>query len=175
MDNLEQRLRLIEDDLAIRQLRAQYCTLLDEGRVSEVVDLFTSDGYFQGLGVAQGHAGLADFFTNHVPFMAEDFWHFIGNETIDLDGDTAKGRSSLQYWASKEGVSHIGAGHYEETFRRVDGKWKFATKIVVLDFLGPLSEGWAGRPFHRPNDPKFLEMQAQNQRKIEAWRASIGT
>lgn len=169
MTDWESRIKCIEDELSIRQLRARYCDLLDEGKADEVVDLFTEDGYFQGLGVAQGRESLRQFFSEQIPLMADDMWHFIGNETIDLDGDKARGRSSLQYWSSKQGESYLGVGHYEETFLRVENVWKFETKKVFLDFLTPVTEGWAGRPMHRPKDPKFLEMQAQNRAAVSSW------
>jgi hypothetical protein len=164
--DLDERLQRIEDDLEIRQLRARYCFLLDQRRIDEVVELFTEDGYFQGLGIAQGREGLRQFFAEQVPLMAEDMWHFIGNETIEIDGDEARGTTSLQYWSVKGGESYLSVGHYDEVIRREGGRWKFARKIVNLDFLTRLQDGWAGKPFHRPTDPDFLRMQKEAQEKL---------
>ncbi|MCI4663000.1 MAG: nuclear transport factor 2 family protein [Neomegalonema sp.] len=164
--DMNERLTRIEDDLAIRQLRARYCFLLDQRRVDEVVDLFTEDGYFQGLGIAKGRTDLRQFFAEQVPMMAEDMWHFIGNETIDIAGDRATGTTSLQYWSVKGGESYLSVGHYEEEMRREGGHWKFARKIVHLDFLTRLQDGWAGKPMHRPSNPEFLRMQAEARAKL---------
>jgi uncharacterized protein (TIGR02246 family) len=147
--DLEARLRRVEDELEIAQLRARYCHLLDDRRWEEFVDLFTPDGEFVGLDRAQGRAGLLHFFSQVVPTLAEEFWHFCTNGTVEVQGDTATGRISLEYLSVVKGVSHVSAGHYDDVLRRVDGRWRFASRRITFYFLAPLSEGWAGRPFPR--------------------------
>ncbi len=46
--DLEKRIELIEDRIAISELRARYSFLVDQGRGQEAVDLFTEDGEFHG-------------------------------------------------------------------------------------------------------------------------------
>lgn len=147
MKTIEERLRLVEDQLEIAQLRARYCHLLDESRWDEFVDLFTDDGVFEGLEAVSGRDELHAFFSQRVPKIAEDFWHFCTNGTIEVNGETATGRISMEYLSTTKGVSYISAGHYDDVLRHVDGRWRFASRKITFYFLTPLSEGWAGRPF----------------------------
>jgi len=143
---LERRLRRIEDELAIGQLRARYCHLLDDRKWPEFVDLFTEDGLFCGLKEVQGRDALLRFFQDFAE-ATEDFWHFCTNGTVEIEGDTARGRISLEYLSVTDGVSYVSAGHYDDVMVRVDGRWRFRSRHITFYFLTPLSEGWAGRPF----------------------------
>ncbi len=147
MKTIEERLKLVEDQLEIAQLRAHYCHLLDERRWDEFIALFTPDGVFEGLEAVCGHAALHAFFSERVPKLAEDFWHFCTNGTVEVDGDVATGRISMEYLSVTNGVSFVSAGHYDDVMHRVDGRWRFASRKITFYFLSPLSEGWAGRPF----------------------------
>lgn len=147
MTTADDRLRRIEDSLEIADLRARYCHLLDDRRWPEFVDLFTEDGVFVGLESVHGREEIRTFFTDRVPKLAEAFWHFCTDGTVEIDGDEAHGRISLQYLSIKGGVSYVSAGHYDDTFRRVDGRWRFASRRITFYFLGPLDQGWTGREF----------------------------
>ena len=37
----------------------------------------------------------------------------------------------------------IGAGRLHDTYRRVDGDWKFVTRRVEMFYFVPLGQGWA--------------------------------
>jgi hypothetical protein len=147
MKTIEDRLKFVEDQLEIAQLRAHYCHLLDERRWDEFIDLFTSDGVFEGLEAVRGRDAIYAFFSERVPKLAEDFWHFCTNGTVDVNGDVATGRISMEYLSVTNGVSYVSAGHYDDVMRRVNGRWRFASRKITFYFLAPLSEGWAGRPF----------------------------
>jgi hypothetical protein len=147
MPSLEQRIQRIEDELAIGQLRARYCHLLDDRDWPGFIDLFTADGVFQGLEAVRGHEALMEFFSQRVPKLAEEFWHFCTNGTVEIDGDTATGRITLEYLSVTGGVSYVSAGHYEDVMVRQDGRWRFRSRIITFYYLAPLSQGWAGRPF----------------------------
>lgn len=150
MPSLEDRLRAVEDQLAIADLRARYCHLLDERRWPEFIALFTEDGVFEGLSAVRGRAALTTFFSQRVPAMTEEFWHFCSNGTVVLDGDRATGRISMEYLSVMKGVSYVSAGHYDDEMVKQDGVWRFASRRITFYFLAPLHEGWAGRPFHNP-------------------------
>ncbi|RKK05245.1 nuclear transport factor 2 family protein [Pseudoroseomonas wenyumeiae] len=147
MTSLEQRIQRIEDELAIGQLRARYCHLLDDRNWPAFIDLFTEDGVFQGLDAVRGHAALMDFFSRRVPELTEDFWHFCTNGTVEIEGDAAKGRITLEYLSVTDGVSYVSAGHYDDVMVRRDGRWRFQSRVITFYYLAPLSQGWAGRPF----------------------------
>lgn len=144
--NLELRLELIESQLEISQLRAHYCHLLDERRWDEFVDLFTQNGYFEGVSRASGRNDIHRFFSEDVPKIAEKFWHFCTNGTCDVDGDRAVGRISMEYISVTNGVSYVSAGHYDDEFQRVNGRWKFKSRRITFYFYSPVSEGFTGLP-----------------------------
>jgi SnoaL-like domain len=143
---LEERLRRVEDELAIGQLRARYCHLLDDRDWPAFVDLFTEDGIFQGLKAVQGREALLQFFGTDFPKTTEAFWHFCTNATVEIDGDRATGRITLEYLSRIGGVSYAAAGHYDDVMVRVDSRWRFRSRVITFYFFGPLSDGWTGQP-----------------------------
>ena len=143
---LEERLRRVEDELAIGQLRARYCHLLDDRDWPAFVDLFTEDGVFRGLKAVQGRDALLRFFGTDFPETTERFWHFCTNGTVEIDGDRATGRITLEYLSVVGDVSHAAAGHYDGVMQRVDGRWRFRSRAITFYYFAPLSEGWTGRP-----------------------------
>lgn len=153
MSDLEERLRRVEDQIEIGQLRARYCDLLDDRAWEEFVDLFTEDGSFTGLEAVSGRAALLDFFSNRVPRLAQQFWHFCTNGTIELDGDTATGRISMEYLSVTDGVSYVSAGHYDDVLVRRNGRWRFRSRAITFYYLSPLSEGWTGGRVPPPARP----------------------
>lgn len=142
---IEQRIQRIEDELAIGQLRARYCHLLDDMEWEPFVALFTDDGIFEGLNKVQGKEALMAFFSQDVPKVAQRFWHFCTNGTIAIDGDTATGRISMEYISVTDGVSYVSAGHYDDVCVRENGQWKFQSRKISFYFYSPLSEGFTGQ------------------------------
>lgn len=146
MQDLEARLRRVEDRQEIAELRARYCHVLDGRRWDELAELFTEDGVFDGLARVEGREAIRRFFSTRVPALGEGFWHFCTNGTVDLDGDRAAGRISMEYLSVKDGVSYVSAGHYDDELARVDGRWRFRVRRIEFYYFAPLSEGFVGQP-----------------------------
>src|SRR3990172_11585987 len=91
--DLEARTRRLEDLEAIRQLKARYCRLCDDGYDADrLADLFTEDAVWDGgmLGKAEGRERIRRFFQRSpevIPFSV----HMVMNPLITVDGDTASG------------------------------------------------------------------------------------
>ena len=69
-----------------------------------------------------------------------------GNGAITLDSsrcDEARGRCSVEIRMVRDGESITAAGWYDDRYRRVEGKWKFAARIFHAFHMVPLSKGWA--------------------------------
>ena len=65
--DLEDRLERAENVEKIRNLKARYCDLCDDGYDADgLCDLFTEDGVWDGgiLGVFEGRENLHNFFSN---------------------------------------------------------------------------------------------------------------
>jgi len=66
-----------------------------------------------------------------------------------IDFSPAAAMSYIDAVSELKGESIVVAGFYEDTLRRVEGRWKFTEKVIRLDFLVPLQEGWGGKKFKR--------------------------
>ena len=141
---LEQRVLRMEDAFEIAQLRATYCHLLDDRRWNEFNDLFTEDATFDGLRRISGKAAIHEFFSVECPKIADQFWHFCSNGSIDVHGDTATGRISMEYFSVTSGISYVSFGHYDDVIVRTDGGWKFASRRITFYFYSPLKDGFLG-------------------------------
>jgi ketosteroid isomerase-like protein len=146
-DTVAERLTLLEDLEAIRLLDAQYCRHLDDGNWDDLLSLFTEDGEFDGLSHPVGKPAMAEFFAGLASGGLTEFWHFVTNLEIELEGDTAVARSFLWQPCVLDGTATIAAGRYTDSLVKVDGRWLYRVKQVRFHFFGPLADGWADGRF----------------------------
>ena len=145
---MEQRLRNVEDQLAIQRLITEYAVRLDAKDLAGYVDLFTENGIWQ-TGNTQRH-GRAEIMqmlqglygkTEVEPFGYKGF-RMVGNFQVEVDGDHATARSRhVEYERGPKGnPTAILAGLYVDEFERVNGEWKIAhrTDYPVM----PTAEEW---------------------------------
>jgi uncharacterized protein (TIGR02246 family) len=120
---------LAEDRDAIRDLFARYCLCVDTGDTDGYADVFTDDGemVIPAMEVAvSGRDALRKFATTFRGTMH----HMVMNEVIDVDGDTARVRSSILV-ISNGAVSL--SGRYTDQLRRIDGGWRIARRELASD------------------------------------------
>ncbi|MGA9489764.1 MAG: nuclear transport factor 2 family protein [Mycobacterium sp.] len=89
---LEQRLRRVEDELAISRLLAAYGPLVDAGDSDAVADLWAPDGEYDVEGWhMQSRADVADMVRSpaHQGLIGGGSAHFLGPACVDVDGDEA--------------------------------------------------------------------------------------
>lgn len=126
-----------EDTIAIQQLAAAYCHLIDEGDGERFADLFTEDGVFEivDLVTASGREELAG---NAVMFpeAIAGGRHIVQNVWIDGDGDAATMRCYLSAVRAGERPEAIQTGRYVDEVVRTGAGWRFARRTLTLD--GPL-------------------------------------
>src|SRR4051794_39838218 len=95
MPDIEQRLRHLEDRLAIDDLVRRYASTMDGQRYEDWVDCFTDDVQLNySWGQTVGREGLAE----RVRRLLEPFGygqHVIANLEVELDGDTGTGRANF--------------------------------------------------------------------------------
>ena len=69
--------------------------------------------------------------------------HVLTNLIIDVaeDGATAAARSYFTVLQCRRDfpLQIVAAGRYHDRFRKVDGEWRFAEKILHGDFIGDIS------------------------------------
>ena len=136
---------------AVRRLKFQYCYLLDERNVDELVELFTDDAVceFEAVfgsvedGRWEGKERIKKEYQEKCA-DAGDPWtsiHSVTNETIEIDGESAWGRYYLlDYSMIEKGEEPLALlGIYDEDYRHENGKWKIArTRIDVFYQLSAL-------------------------------------
>ena len=142
MATLERRMQDVVDKDEIRELTAKYCFAVAEGRGEDIVALFADDGVFKIRDrEVTGTAELSEFYgaAGDGPTPKP----FIQNHVIEIDGDTATGRCAVEIRLVRKGQAYTAAGHYADTYRKVDGVWKFARRDFETWHWVPLAKGWA--------------------------------
>ena len=146
--DLERRLTLIEDRTAISELRALYCYLVDQGRASEAVELFTEDCEFHGP--VRSFFGRDEQFRHYNEHPLAGMWHFIFNELISVSGETATAQCYCYMPCVSDGESYICSCQYDDILVKRDGRWMFKSRVVTFHYFVPLNAGWAGERMLSP-------------------------
>lgn len=134
------RLLAIED---CTRLMIEYGRRLDHGRAISVTELFTEDGAWRSNTVdAEGQEQLRAFFTRREAMVDRETRHVVTNIAVDIhDADHARGQSvaveirddrRADGFASDTRPAIV--GDYEDDFVRVDGRWLFRERRVVVAF-----------------------------------------
>ncbi|HZK88617.1 MAG TPA: nuclear transport factor 2 family protein [Stellaceae bacterium] len=129
----------LEEKDAIREVLAQYCFALDDGRFADMAACFAEDGTWRTFyGEATGRQAIAEFAAGlraHRPGQSSSraprAIHHVTNVVIALDGDSAKVRSN---WTtvqnSPEGPKIGSGGAYDDDMVKVDGRWLFRYRTI---------------------------------------------
>ena len=131
----------VEDKDAIREILAEYCFRLDDGRFSEMAALFTESGTWDtAFGRATGRAAIADLARGIRERAGEQrprAVHLVTNVSIVLDGENARVRSN---WTvvqnSPEGPKIGSGGAYQDELIKVQGQWLFRYRKIDR-FIAP--------------------------------------
>ena len=151
LEELERRVRVLEDVEAIKQLKARYCDRCDDGPYDAdgVAELFTEDAVWEGEGFGRfvGREAIRGFFRTGRSVFSFTI-HQVTNPIIEVDGDRARGRwYLLQPSTMVDGNRAIWlASHYEDEYVRVGGRWLFRQLKTTTRFFTPYEDGWAKTP-----------------------------
>lgn len=146
----EEMVRSLADKDAIRDLVRRYADCVWQCDIAGAVSLFTEDGVMD-TGSGAPIVGRPALLEAYKGMLTGDLQPFVHNHVIELDGDRATGRCYLDLRATRDGVSMMGSGHYEDVYIRTAGGWKFRSRKLNMRFFAPLLEGWAETP---PQDRK---------------------
>jgi hypothetical protein len=131
--SLEDDVRYLIDRQAIEDVLHRYCYLVDRQLLDQMVnDVFSPDGSDDhGEGPVHGRQAIRDWFVTNTANIAGNR-HNISNVIIEIDGDTARMRSTVTSWTWTRANS--------------DGNpLRPADYVLVLDYVDELSrypEGW---------------------------------
>jgi ketosteroid isomerase-like protein len=141
---VEQRLRRLEDRAQLRELVARYGIAIDDRDIEVIADLFTADGRFRsqdGVMDARGRAAVLEQFRGR--FAALKATNHIAHDqilTFGEDPDSADGlvTSHAEVW--RNGRALIAALRYRDTYRREEGRWRFADRLLSFLYYLPVDE-----------------------------------
>ena len=151
LEDIERRLRALEDVEEIKRLKARYCAYCDDSYDADgIASLFTEDAVWDGgmRGRADGREEIRNFFvraSQRLPFAI----HMVMNPIIEVDGDSARGTWYLfQACTYAEGEQAVwGSARYDEEYVRVNGAWLFKHLKLTSFFWTPFDQGWAKTRF----------------------------
>jgi hypothetical protein len=130
LEDLERRIKAIEDLEEIKKLHQKYINLMDNLQYEQVLDLFTADGTSEvrNSGVKRGKKELADIYINMLAKKRGDTrydGHMAIEPDITVTGDTAKGTWVIYMLFSKPSIQWV-QGKNECEYRRENRKWKIS-------------------------------------------------
>jgi ketosteroid isomerase-like protein len=136
-EDLESRLRRLEDLAAIHQLFIDYGAYLDAHDFESYATLFADEGevLLGPLGRAKGPQEIRALMEGTMPPGSAQSFHVISNPVVTLDGDRAQTQvmwTVIQQDGS--GRPQVGMiGHHRDELVRVDGRWKFLRRAGYVD------------------------------------------
>jgi hypothetical protein len=136
------------DYQAICNLQAAYGYYVDKGRWDDAAELFAEDGTLElaGRGVYVGRERVRAYLHHLPPYGPGVLYNHMQLQPvihIDSEAGTAAGR-----WRSFMMVGALGAearwgeATYENTYRRIDGKWRIASLHGYMNIYTEYDEGW---------------------------------
>jgi ketosteroid isomerase-like protein len=124
-------LRVLLDKAQIHDALMRYSRGVDRGDGELVLSCFFPDATLDYGRGPMAAAALAEGITK---MAATGAMHFIGNEYVEVDGDTAYGETYfISYATIDDGqpATRSRGGRYIDRFERRDGQWKIARRLLV--------------------------------------------
>jgi hypothetical protein len=133
------------DRLAVRELIEAYAHCADRRDAKKQMSLFTSDAHFIVYMNAKTSEPAMEFHRREdlAPVFAdlnkyEATTHFLGQSTIVLDGDRARGETYClaHHISVSEGKRSIFVAslRYYDVFVKADGPWLFGERKLIVDW-----------------------------------------
>ena len=140
-------------ELAYRRNAGRYARAVDANEPALLAQVMTGDAVIDSLGIIMnGHEAILK-----VPGMLRDMFlateHLVHNQTAQLLSDsTAKGET---YCTASHIQPPTGDGHphtalgwairYQDDLRLIDGDWKIAKRVLLLDWTETRPVEFSGR------------------------------
>jgi ketosteroid isomerase-like protein len=141
---LEARLRRLEDRAELTQLIARYAVAVDDRDLEAIAALFTPDGAFRskdGVMNARGTEAVLEQFRGRFRSLKLSY-HFSHDHIFEFgaDPDTATGLVTAHAEVWRNGRALIGALRYQDLYRRHQGRWCFADRLLWFLYYLPVTE-----------------------------------
>lgn len=134
-------------DRAIENLVYAYAERIDAGDLAGVAQLFRNGRIQAAPGIvfegAEQVKGMYDSSTRLYGDGTPRTRHVTTNVAVEVDDDAGTAAARSYYTVFQQTgelpLQPIIAGHYHDTFHRVDGEWCFDTREMFVDLTGDLS------------------------------------
>lgn len=130
-----ERLQHLADKQELYELNARYARAVDRKNFSQLTELYDPNGVHDHGGMFKG---APDAFIQWLSqSMTEiETQHFIGNSLFHINGDTATGEvyTINFHHLNKRAVNYIAGGRYLDQYVKLDGKWRFKSRLRVIDW-----------------------------------------
>jgi hypothetical protein len=166
MSSSQERIARLLDKEEIREALLHYTRGIDRHDVSLMARAYhadATDDHGDYIGPAAG-------FIEHANRVhAEGFFahqHYVGNHTIDLDGDAA--RAETYFLASlrrNDGATMLCGGRYIDKLERREGKWAITHRTSMLEWAGDLVNSTFTSKFETDPRAKWDQTDLSYQRQ----------
>ena len=127
LEELEKRVKAIEDLEEIKQMHQEYMSCLDNIQFSQALDFFTDDAEVEvrNSGVMKGRKNYSKIYLGTLAMRKERHdGHLVAQPVITVDGDTARGHWIVYMFFSVPTIEWI-QGRHDCEYVKENGKWKF--------------------------------------------------
>jgi ketosteroid isomerase-like protein len=140
----EARLRRLEDRAELAELIARYAVAVDDRDIEAIGALFTPDGAFRskdGVMQARGREAVLEQFRGRFRALKLSY-HFSHDHIFEFgaDADAATGLITAHAEVWRNGRALIGALRYQDSYRRHQGRWCFADRLLFFLYYLPVDE-----------------------------------
>jgi len=128
LDELEKRIRAIEDLEEIKKLHRNYISCLDNLEFEKALDFFTEDAEVEvrSSGVMKGKENFSKIYLETLARRKERHdGHLVGQPVINVDGDTARGHWIVYILFSEPAIDWV-QGRNDCEYVKINGEWKFS-------------------------------------------------
>ena len=129
LEELEKRIRKLEDIEEIKMLHRQYVFWLANRQFKEMLDLFTEDAIVNvgQHGLRKGKKEIEELFSDVLSKVVnKKDGHLVAQPIISVDGDRAKSQW-IMYLFFPEPSASWAQGKHDCEYVKENGKWKFSS------------------------------------------------
>lgn len=175
MDDLELRVRRLEDRAELADLVAKYNIFVDDHDLEALSDLYADDAVFDGhaLGRSEGRHAVMDYFRARYDDYGPSY-HYNHTQIIAFESDdNATGLVTAHVELAYRGIAMRGAYRYNDEYVRQRGRWCFRQRKVNFYYIMPMED--LARRFedpHRRRWPGTTPMPAELPESLPTYQAS---
>jgi SnoaL-like domain len=148
MEDLEARVRRLEDIEAARGMYHVYADTLDVPDATTVAALFADDAVLHTpVGDFEGRAAIEDFYGKAFAADTSEKRHFVVNpRVVETGPSTVRLQSYFLYLGRGDAQSIIGWGTYDDVIDVSRPEPLFREKTIAVHVGTDLAQGWAKDP-----------------------------